>query len=270
MEHIVSFLYDNNRAYNQFNIDITGITYPDPHYHVERKQSSVYSLEYIISGEGVAYIDNQVIYPSKGDIYLLPLGHHHRYHSSSEHPWEKIWMNVYGPLCDLLISTYHLDGVYWIKDLNLLDLFQKFLVVCEQKDVSVNIIFQQSALIFHEILSKMSMHLYDTPIIKNAVAYRVKEYIDKNIYDKLSIDALAKIACLSPSQLNRIFKFEFGQTPYEYILYQKIETAKLLLSNTNISVKQIAYKLNFADEHYFSNIFKARTMVSPKAFANRR
>lgn len=269
MEHIVSFLPDDNRVYNQFNIDLTGITYPDPHYYVERKKSKVYCLEYIIDGEGTVHVDDAVIYPSKGDVYILPMGHHHRYYSSRVHPWEKMWMNVSGPLCDSLFNIYHLDGVLLVKNLDVKELFQRFLSICEQKDLSVNILFQQCALVFHEIIAKISLHLYDTPITKNAVAYIIKEYIDQHIYDKFSVNALAKVACLSPSQLNRVFKKAFLQTPYDYILSQKIETAKLLLSNANISVKQIAFKLNFADEHYFSNSFKSRTGFSPKSYVNR-
>ncbi|MDF2540934.1 MAG: hypothetical protein K0S47_652 [Herbinix sp.] len=264
MEHIVSFLKDENRAYNQFNIHITGISYPDPHYYVDRRDSRVYCLEYIMKGEGTVHVDNETIYPSQGDIYILPKGHHHRYYSSPKNPWEKIWMNVHGPLCDLLMNVYHLEGILLIKDFDLYGLFQKFLTTCEQKDVSTSLIFEQCALIYHEILSKISMHLYAAPAGQNEAATAIKEYIDQHIYDKITIQSLSKMACLSPSQVNRIFKKEYAQTPYEYILTQKIETAKLLLTNTNISIKEIAYKLNFADEHYFSNYFKLRTGVSPK------
>lgn len=269
MEHIVSFLYDENRINNQFIVEMTGITYPDPHYYVNRDNSRIFCLEYIMEGEGTVHMDNKTVYPSKGDIYILPKGHHHRYYSNTNNPWKKIWMNIHGPLCDMLINAYHLEEVLLIKDLDLSDLFQKFLTVCENKEAGTNIIFQKCSLIYHEIISRISMFLYDKPVVKNAAAYKIKEYIDTNIYEKFSISKLAETACLSPSQLNRIFKKEFLQTPYEYILAQKIETAKLLLTNTNISIKQIAYQLNFSDEHYFSNCFKERCHVSPKTFANR-
>jgi AraC family transcriptional regulator of arabinose operon len=113
------------------------------------------------------------------------------------------------------------------------------------------------------------MHLYEAPITKNIVAHNVKEYIDKNIYERFSMNDIAKIACLSLSQVNRVFKKEYGITPYDYILTKKIETAKLLLMNTNISIKNIAYKLNFLDEHYFSKIFKSRAGLSPRDYRGR-
>jgi AraC-like DNA-binding protein len=266
MEHIISFLPDENRTYTQFHIDITGVTYPDPNYVVDRKSSNIYCLEYVINGEGTVQVDDEVFYPSKGDIYILPIGRHHHYYSSHNNPWEKIWMNVYGPLCDVLFQIYHLENVLWIKNLDLYHLFKKNLAICEQKDLSISEVFEQSSLIFHEILAKISMHLYKTPITKNIEAHKVKEYIDKNIYERFTMDDIAKIACLSHSQVNRIYKKEYGITPYDYILTKKIETAKLLLRNTNISIKTIAHKLSFLDEHYFSKIFKAKTGVSPRDY----
>jgi AraC-like DNA-binding protein len=266
MEHIVSFLEDKNKRYNQFHIQITGITYPDPHYFVERSNSSIYCIEYIMEGEGTVYMDEQVIYPAKGDIYILPEGHNHRYYSSRTNPWKKIWMNVYGPLCDSLMNLYQLQGIYHIKGLNLLGLFEEFLRVSEQQEEGMDDILLRCSVIYHEILARISRHLYNKPIANNTVAYEIKEFIDRNIYNILSMEVLAKQACLSSSQVNRIFKKEYNQTPYDYILSQKIATAKLLLQYTNIPIKQIAYKLNFADEHYFSNFFKEKCGVTPKDY----
>ncbi len=266
MEHIVSFLEDKNKRYNQFHIQMTGITYPDSHYFVERPNSSIYCIEYIMEGEGTVHMDDQVIYPVKGDIYILPRGHNHRYHSSRTNPWKKIWMNVYGPLCDSLMNLYQLQGIYQIKELNLLGLFEEFLRISEQKEEGMDDIFLQCSLIYHELLARISRHIYNQPLTNNTVAYDMKEFIDRNIYTKLTMEVLSKQACLSSSQVNRIFKKEFNQTPYDYILSQKITTAKLLLQNTNIPIKQIAYKLNFADEHYFSNFFREKCGVSPKDY----
>ena len=47
------------------------------------------------------------------------------------------------------------------------------------------------------------------------------------------------------------------------ILNEKIKTAKALLATTEMSVKSISEKLCFADEHYFSHLFKQKTGLSP-------
>lgn len=269
MEHIVSFIYKESDLSSQFFVDLTGITYPDPHYIIERTDSPYYCLEYIYEGEGTVYIDCEELHPKKGDIYILPKGSKHRYFSSSHSPWKKIWMNIYGPLCDTLFSVYGLNHTFLITDFSNGSLFEEFLMICEEKERTVNERFLRASLVFHELLLQINDHVHGVPTPKNKIAYKIKEHIDQNIEIKFSLADLSKIACLSSSQLNRVFKKEYGITPYEYILTQKIETGKLLLINTNMSIKQIAYKLNFADEHYFSNSFKERTGKTPKEFSGR-
>jgi AraC-like DNA-binding protein len=164
------------------------------------------------------------------------------------------------------MNLYQLQGIYHIKGLDLLGLFEEFLRVSEQQEEGMDDILLKCSVIYHEILARISRHLYNKPITNNTIASEIKEFIDRNIYNKLSMEVLAKQACLSSSQVNRLFKKEYNQTPYDYILSQKITTAKLLLQYTNIPIKQIAYKLNFADEHYFSNFFKEKCGVSPKDY----
>ena len=65
--------------------------------------------------------------------------------------------------------------------------------------------------------------------------------MDEHIYERLSIEQLAKEASLSPSQLTRVFRKAYGQTPYEYVLSRKIDTACLLLRNTGMTVKAVSY-----------------------------
>ena len=77
------------------------------------------------------------------------------------------------------------------------------------------------------------------------------------------VSDLARVASLSASQLTRVFRDAYGQSPYDYVLARKIDTACRLLLNTGMSVKEVAYRLNFVDEHYFSNVFSKRMGMPP-------
>lgn len=265
MEHIVSFGETFKDQERPFYIEMAGITYPDPNYHIERKRSHIHCFEYVIDGEGTVQVDNQTNYPCKGDLYILPKGQSHNYFSSPENPFHKIWMNISGSLCDELIHVYHLTGTLLVRQIDAYPLFEEFLAVCENKNLSLDEIYMQCSLIFHRLILKISAHLSTAQTISatDVTANEIKSYIDRNIYEHLSIEMLAKQVNLSPSQVNRIFKKAFETTPYDYILTRKISTAKLLLKNTNLTVKEIAYKLNFADEHYFSNAFLKKVGVRP-------
>ena len=124
---------------------------------------------------------------------------------------------------------------------------------------------------FHEILLKLSENLRSARqradgrerSAAEETAFQTKEYIDAHIYEKITMPELAQAASLSASQLSRIFRKAYGQSPYDYVLARKTDTACRLLLNTGMSVKEVAYRLGFADEHYFSNVFSKRTGLPP-------
>lgn len=268
VEHIVSFgeeFSDKNRT---FYIEMAGITYPDPNYRIRRDVSPIYCFEYVIDGEGDVTVDSRTNHPEKGDLYILPKGCLHDYHSDAQKPFEKIWMNVRGPLCDELIHVYGLMGILIVKKIDdVYPIFKEFLEICENKELSIDEIHKKCALVFHKLIMKISERLgSESGKAVNDTAAEIKAYIDRNIYEHIGIDDIARQVNLSQSQVNRIFKKSFDVTPYNYILNRKIETAKLLLKNTSLTVKEIAYKLNFTDEHYFSNLFLEKTGVRPKKY----
>ena len=77
---------------------------------------------------------------------------------------------------------------------------------------------------------------------------------------------LSSLIKRSESQTIRIFKDAYGITPYAYLIEKKISLAKKLLTGTNLTVKEISEKLAFADEYYFSNLFKQKVGTSPSSF----
>lgn len=268
-EDIISFVEDTNENY-PFFIQMTGISYCDGTYRIDRKNSPIYCFEYIIEGEGTINVDGKEFMPKKGDVYILPRGTDHFYYSDSKNPWQKIWFNVKGSLIDSLMQVYKLNNLYHIENLDLYELFEAMYTNAQDKDKnkSPKEIFLKASIIFHEILIKIYSRTAKACKIHNEIALELKQYIESNLENKISIEGLANHVFRSPSQTIRIFKDEFSVTPYEYILYKKLELAKLLLLNTNLPVKQIALKLKFADEHYFSNYFKAKLGVSPSKFRN--
>lgn len=73
----------------RFAVEMTGITYPDPRYHIEREHSPLHCMEYVISGEGHIVMDGREYRPKAGDAYLLAAGKDHSYWADADRPWKK-------------------------------------------------------------------------------------------------------------------------------------------------------------------------------------
>lgn len=71
---------------------------------------------------------------------------------------------------------------------------------------------------------------------------------------------------MSKAYLIRIFRRTFDTTPLAYVNRRRMEKAQLQLLATDMSVKEIAYSLGFADSSYFSRLFRKHTGCTPAAY----
>lgn len=94
-------------------------------------------------------------------------------------------------------------------------------------------------------------------------------YIKTHISSPLSIAELAKHAGYTEYYFSHKFKAEVGCSVNDFILKEKIEQAKLLLSGTNDSIQSISDQLSFGNRSYFSTCFQKRTGISPSEYRKR-
>ena len=90
----------------------------------------------------------------------------------------------------------------------------------------------------------------------------LEKYFKEEHYPKFYADQLA----VTPNYLNSVCKFITGKTAGEMIRNRIILEAKRLLVNTQSTISQIAFELNFEDNSYFTKFFKSNSGVSPIDF----
>lgn len=81
-----------------------------------------------------------------------------------------------------------------------------------------------------------------------------------------SITYFASKLSVHPNYLSAKLKSETGKSAKEHLDTRLIHTAKTLLHQTDLSVKEIAFKLNFNESAHFVNFFKKQTAETPKQF----
>ena len=87
----------------------------------------------------------------------------------------------------------------------------------------------------------------------------------KNIHRKLTLEELADICKMSPSNVKKVFGKYSGTGVMNYFNLMKVNKAKNLLRE-GFSVGEIAEKLGFADANYFSTVFKRIAGISPQEY----
>ena len=94
------------------------------------------------------------------------------------------------------------------------------------------------------------------------------KYMKDNFNKEISLKEVAQHVHLSASYFCHIFKKEIGCTFVEYLTDLRIENAKELLQNLDVSISQVAHRVGYDNPRYFSRVFKNKAGMSPSDYRN--
>jgi AraC family transcriptional regulator len=95
---------------------------------------------------------------------------------------------------------------------------------------------------------------------------RVMEYIEANLDREIALTALANTAGMSPHYFSELFKQSLHLSPYQYVLRRRIEYARQLLSQPDITVLEAAVRSGFSDQSQFTKLFRRIVGVTPTGY----
>ncbi|MGO9308370.1 MAG: helix-turn-helix domain-containing protein [Spirochaetia bacterium] len=100
------------------------------------------------------------------------------------------------------------------------------------------------------------------------LAEKAKFFMEENIYREVDLGGFGDMLGVSTSQLNSVFKSYTAMTPYQYFISIKIRKAKELLESGDWSIKEVAFRLGFDDQYYFSRLFRKKTGIAPSRWSS--
>lgn len=228
-----------------------------------------YQLLYITDGGGVFRSDSQKETRLKvGDMFLLFPGERHSYHPDPETGWKSYWIGFKGPNIDSRVEYGFLTPkkpIYHVGFSNeIVEMYENaYKVALEEKAY-----YQQTLAGIVNLLIGMMYSLE-----RNIKFEKNKKYVDminkarlrirESLEGSLTIQEIAMELGVSYSYLRKYFKEFTGLSPVTYQQDLRLQRAKELLTTTDLSVKEIAYRLNFDSPDYFSAKFKLKTGKKP-------
>lgn len=95
--------------------------------------------------------------------------------------------------------------------------------------------------------------------------------VENNLSNEdFSVDAICREIGISRVQLYRKVKALIGYNVNDYILTVRLQKAKFLLANEELSISEIAYKVGFASQAYFSTVFKSKFSTTPSEYKEKK
>lgn len=120
---------------------------------------------------------------------------------------------------------------------------------------------------FEAILSRLCLSLQSKKSERRSFAFSAAaDYLNEHIGEQISLDTLAREVGVSVSTLKKAFQRESGGGVNSYYIDLKLSRAAKLLCESDLSVGEIADKLGFSSQFYFSEQFKSRYGLSPLAY----
>ena len=93
---------------------------------------------------------------------------------------------------------------------------------------------------------------------------QVLDYIHAHLDRELSLTELAEVINISPTYFASLFKQAMAVSPHQYVIQQRVEQAKLMLTKTDSAIADIALQVGFSSQSHLNQQFKRLTGMTPK------
>lgn len=233
------------------------------------RELNEYQLLYITEGRGVFRSTHFKEAPLReGDMFLLFPDERHSYHPLPNVGWKSHWIGFKGKNIDDRVLAGFLSVEKPIYHVGFSSEIVQLYKTAYETAVNEEPFSQQmmAGIVNHMVgimyALERNMELNKNNSQKdmiNRARLRIREALESN----LTIQEIADELSMSYSNFRKLFKEYTGLSPAVYQQDLKLQRAKELLSTTDLSVKEIAYRLNFDSPDYFSAKFKIKTGRKP-------
>jgi AraC-like DNA-binding protein len=231
-----------------------------------------YQMLYVKEGGGV-FTSHSVgeVELHSGDIFLLFPGEWHSYHPDDTTGWKCYWLGFKGRNMDDRVSAgflspehpiYHVG--YSSEVIRMLD--QALQVADEEAIHSQQVLAGITNYLIGLMYSLESSKQLQQNVVHTDIVNRARQMIRETLEDGMTIQEIAMKLGMSYSNFRKIFKEFTGFSPSMYQQDLKLQRAKDLLATTDMTIKEIAYQLNFESPDYFSSKFRLKTGLKPSEF----
>jgi AraC-like DNA-binding protein/mannose-6-phosphate isomerase-like protein (cupin superfamily) len=238
------------------------------HQRLHKHSLNSFELHFFLEGSGKLKIGKTTYSIGKGSLFIIDGNIEHKIIADK----------------DAAITYYAILMEYDDRDINVikslsskgsfnLDSKQRFLFEeIKDKGISKNSKLRMSAcyqllgMLYALDFNYQSNNSIDNNSGSNMALAKATNYMERHIFDYISLEDIAKYVQLDSSYLVRLFSSTFHTSPMKFYFNLKIEAAKNLLATSTLSIKEIAAKLSFCNEFYFSKRFKAIVGQPPSKY----
>lgn len=232
-----------------------------------------YQLLYITKGGGrfssASLGKGKFIRVEAGMMFLLFPGEWHSYYPDNASGWKEYWIGFTGTFADDLAKNEFFSKDRPIFKVNIREdivrLYNSAIEIAEAQEAG----FQQVLAGIVGRLLSLAYYLDKNSLFKDSGAgdkiSEAKVLVYGN-YATITPEEIAEKLCISYSSFRKAFKEYTGLSPAKFINDVRMSKAKELLTNSNVSIKEIAYRVGYNNHDYFFTAFRHKTGQTPAEY----
>ncbi|KXV03708.1 AraC family transcriptional regulator [Caballeronia megalochromosomata] len=163
-------------------------------------------------------------------------------------------------------------NVFQVRDAVIERLAQMLLVEMDKKSHPVQVLIVDgisTALVAHMLRSYNAFEAVESPerLLAKLEIARLTEFIEDNLHRTIGLEDLASVVNVSRFHISRLFKRSTGSSAIGFVERCRIRRAQSLITDTDLSLAQIALTVGFVDQSHFTRRFHRHVGCTPAAFA---
>ena len=238
------------------------------HYRKRNQPINEYVLIYCVKGHGWYELRGEHYEVKENEFFILPAGEPHAYGADKE-PWTIYWVHFSGKHADIfsrgLQKPHRIATTIDSRIGERNNLFEEIINTLHDS-YDLDHLRYVSSLLHYYLGSMCFLRIYrnathldpSTDPVQAAI-----HYMKENIEHPISLNDISQYIGYSVSHFSTLFKNQIGQSVLSYNNLIKIQRACEMLTETDMKINQIAYKVGIEDSYYFSRLFSKIMKMSP-------
>lgn len=272
------YFFTPDKTYQQtqaISISWAGYRVCDNTHVVGPRVLDTYKIVFILSGKGyLIQDDNPKITLNANDMFILFSNHRHHYWADPDEPWTITWVAFQGSDTLIFLNSLRLTLSNFIIRGALSDSIKRKMekLILSLSDESDTFRLEAVSILF-SVMNKLRLNQKDLPDSneddEESLVSRVVGFIEQNYYMDVDMNMICQYVHYSRSYLSRTFKAQLDMTIQDFLRYTRINKSKSLLSETSLSILEVATSVGINDALYFSKVFHKETGYSPREYRSK-
>ena len=244
----------------------------EPHVH-----RNLFEITVVTDGVGSVTTNGQTQRVERGDIYLSFPCDTHSIASDPQKPLKYDFFAFATEHADLrqdlerIMLEFHSPMQRVIRDERILTLLGNAIIEIDGErtysEALLSAIFRQIIIyLIRGFEESEHRHIFRTATQKDALCYRLMNYVDTHVFSMRSLAELAEQTGYSYAYLSTVFKQTTSHSLSDYYRKKKLEIAALLIKEDRMTVTEIAEQLGYSSVYAFSKAFSNAFGCSPLAY----